>query len=329
MSRINFSEEEIDKIITDYQNGKSQAQLAKEFKISRAPIFRVLKENGVEIRDVKTANSKQLPPEVINKIIYNYTILKKGLVPSGKEFNLSQEAVKNLLKTHGVKIRTYVEAKDLTRKYNLDDDFFKRQSHNMAYMLGFIAADGNIAKKENGIFIEIHQKDEALLHFFNEITKNTRPLKYYIHKHKDGADTPSAKFRAWSSAWKKDLAVYNIVPNKTFILKPPYFLENQYRITFLKGYFDGDGSIYYNKSKNQFFCSFIGASKEMIDWIYSFLATEYGIIGRKTKSVTSNNTTMYGIEYAKDNLIKLRKLWYESKTSDCCLERKKDKFYMI
>lgn len=73
----------------------------------------------------------------------------------------------------------------------------------MAYILGFIAADGNVAKKENCISIEVHEKDKDLLELIRERTKNTRPLKFYIHIHKDCEDTPAVKFQTWSSEWKK------------------------------------------------------------------------------------------------------------------------------
>lgn len=35
------------------------------------------------------------------------------------------------------------------RKYDITEDYFKTWSNNMAYILGFIAADGVIQKKTN------------------------------------------------------------------------------------------------------------------------------------------------------------------------------------
>lgn len=329
MRRMHFSEEQTKEIIQLYLDGISQYALAKKYGCSRAPINRVLKENDIQIRGVKVANSKQVSEKEIQEIVYHYSILKESLHKIGILFNYSPETIKKILLQKGVQIRTYVEAKDLTRKYSLDDDFFKKQNHNMAYVLGFIAADGNVAKKENGIFIEIHQKDKYLLQKINEITQNTRPLKYYNHKHPNGTITPVVKFRAWSSVWKKDLAIYNIVPEKSLVLKPPLFLQKKFIISYIKGYFDGDGCIYYHKRHKRYECQIIGASKELIDWIRTFLATEYGIVGTYYTEHLQSGAIMYKITYANQNLVKLKTLWYEQESSEIELLRKKAIFNNI
>ena len=84
----------------------------------------------------------ELSQEQIDTIIYNYVILKKGLIPTGKTVGVSQKVVERVLKENGIQKRTYVEAKDALRVYSVDDDYFKKQNHNMGYILGFIAADG-------------------------------------------------------------------------------------------------------------------------------------------------------------------------------------------
>ena len=326
MGRINWKEEDIKNIIKRYKEGTSQCQLAKDYNCSRNAIKTILDKNSIKTRDVHEANSRKIDESIIEQVVYNYTVLGQGASSAGKKWKISQDKVEKILKEQGVKLRTYAESKQIQRIYNIDDNFFKNQNEDMAYILGFIAADGNVAKKENCISIEVHEKDKDLLELVRERTKNTRPLKFYIHIHKDCEDTPVVKFQTWSSEWKKDLAIYNIVPNKTFILKPPTFLNKQYYGAFIKGYFDGDGSVY--EKTNGIEVSIGGASKEMILWIREVLVTQYGIIGSyDTYSTPNKQHLMYRIKYHSNySLSLLYKIWYEDNPSNLYLPRKKEIF---
>ena len=48
----------------------------------------------------------ELSQKEIDTIIYHYTILKKGLIPSGRAVGVSQKVVERVLKEHGIKKRT-------------------------------------------------------------------------------------------------------------------------------------------------------------------------------------------------------------------------------
>ena len=198
----------------------------------------------------------------------------------------------------------------------------------MAYVLGFLAADGNVASKENSISIQLQKSDEQLLKDIKEITESSRPLDYYITN--AGHDT--VKFQVWSAEWKKDLAIYNIVPNKTYILQPPSFLAEKYYIDYIRGYFDGDGSVSH-RIDNIKHCSFeiIGMSEPVIEWIKDVLIQQYGIFSTSgvTSRYTENNKKVYKIGYYTiDKLQKIyNALYYDN---NClCLQRKKEKFETI
>ena len=44
----------------------------------------------------------ELSQEQIDTIIYNYVILKKGLIPTGKAVGVSQKVVERVLKENGI-----------------------------------------------------------------------------------------------------------------------------------------------------------------------------------------------------------------------------------
>ncbi len=270
--------------------------------------------------------TKELSEEIERKIIYNYVELKQNLNTSGKNLGVTQYMVEKTLKKYGVKKRTYTEAKQAGRKFPCNDNFFKVQSSNMAYILGLLAADGSISKKENLIAIQLKATDKEILEKINEKTQNTRPLEFYIRK-ETGHEI--ASFRVWSAEWKKDLAHYGITPKKTFTLQPPDFLLPEYRIDYIRGYFDGDGSIYQLKTQNRVFFEISGVSKVMIDWIRNELVNHYHIfINKELIEHRPNGTVIYKIKIGSvEELNKLYTLLYKDK--ELFLTRKKEKFYSL
>ena len=179
-------------------------------------------------------------------------------------------------------------------------------------------------KKENKIEIFLNKKDIEILEKINKEIENSRPVK--IYKRSDGHDD-MAKMRANSSTMKKDLAHYNIVPAKTFILKPPEFLDKQYAISYIRGYFDGDGSIYL--SRNNPIWRICSASRPILEWMRTYFAEEYGIINNKIyNGKDPANNDFYVLQYSsKDKLKKLYDVLYAP--GGLYLQRKYDRFTQL
>lgn len=274
--------------------------------------------------------TKNFSKEIEEKAISNYVVKKMGLQAAGREFGISQFMMEKILKKYGIPKRTYTEAKQDKRKYPCNDDFFKIQSKDMAYILGFIAADGYISAKENCISIELNAKDIWLLEIIKEKTGITRPIS--IQTRKNGNET--AILRNWSREWKKDLAHYGITNKKTFTLSPPDLLAQEYRIDYIRGYFDGDGSIsLYNgvngKGRPYSGISFeiVGASKKEITWMRLELIQHYHVI-LHTLGIekTKQDVKMFKISTRnKKEIQKIYNLFYSDKNS-IYLQRKKEKF---
>lgn len=118
----------------------------------------------------------------------------------------------------------------------------------MAYILGFFIADGTIARDSQ--MVSISQKEKYILEDIrNEIGSN-QPL--YLND-KTGVHILTLH----SKILKSDLIhLHGIQPNKSKDVKFPY-LPEQYLNHFIRGYFDGDGFVNYEK----YFTSFVGGSK--------------------------------------------------------------------
>ena len=320
---IRWTKEQENEIIYYYLEEKiGMKSIGKKFGVSENAIKTILKHNNIAPRTIQESNGtkKYLTEEQINTIIYNYTVLHQGLQTCGKEFGYSQFLVEKLLKERGIQKRNYTESKQCSRKYSINDNYFKVQNSNMAYILGFLASDGNISKKENCITLELNREDKYILEKIAKELQCTRPIKDYI----TSLGKKSSKLQFWSAEIKKDLAIYNIVPDKTFTLKPPIFLKEDFYIDFIRGYFDGDGSVYIKDNKRKII-QFDGASKEMITWIRNVL-NSYGITTNSLSTyLTEKGKIMYRLTYYNQEIVNnIYNLFYKDK--EFFLIRKKEKF---
>lgn len=186
--------------------------------------------------------------------------------------------------------------------YIVNHDYFKRWSSNMAYILGFIVADGNIQRDGNYVKVEVKPDDVAVLNFIsNEITPNYRLRQ----------SRPSEiRWYPASKTIKQDLMKLGVIPAKTGNEIIPPGLPNKYFWDFVRGLFDGDGcvtddSIYITSNSKK---------------ILFELMKKTGGLGRISKINVNWN---WFIENNDELLVFYKKLYHINKFS---LERKKNKF---
>jgi hypothetical protein len=118
------------------------------------------------------------------------------------------------------------------RKYQVNNDFFKVWSHDMAYILGFWWADGWIYKDEFCISQE-KSRQYILEKILNQMESN-----YPIEKRKWGTNY----FKIQSREMCKDIVGLGGKENKSRDIGFPT-VPQKYLSDFIRGYFDGDGCI--------------------------------------------------------------------------------------
>ena len=197
----------------------------------------------------------------------------------------------------------------------------------MAWVLGFLASDGNVSKNDNAIKISLSSKDKEILEKIKSLIEIENPIKDYTTH--DGFDYSSLQWTC--KQHKKELAEYSIVPNKTFILQPPYKLSEEYRIDYIRGYFDGDGSINLIKNSNgrgygNLRWQVCSATKEILQWIMDVFEKQYNIppvsIGTQERV-----HTLYYIQYSTNATKKIYEVLYNE--SGMYLKRKKEHYEEI
>lgn len=134
------------------------------------------------------------------------------------------------------------------RKYRLNHDYFENiDSEEKAYFLGFIFADGCVSLSNNNFLlrIEIHKDDIEILEKFKISISSTSPIKFNKNKN-------SVNIRLFSKKLIKDLIATGCVERKSLILKfPDNKIVPDIMINhFMRGYFDGDGSLKISSRKN-------------------------------------------------------------------------------
>ena len=181
-----------------------------------------------------------LTEEQEKDIVYKYTQLNISKNKLRLEYGVSEGTIRRALLRNNVQLRTLQETN--VSKYNIDDTFFEynKQTSDSVYTIGLIASDGTVAKDENMICIELQQSDREILEKVNNALQNERPIKDYTRSN----GYKNSKLYFHSKKMKQDLALYDIIPNKTYEaddfikhIKPEFFWD------FIRGFFDGDGSI--------------------------------------------------------------------------------------
>ena len=243
------------------------------------------------------ANPIQLSQEVIDKIIYDYTINKYGIIKTGKNNGVGERIVRKILLENKIHIRSRSEAAIVSniqrRQFNVDDNYFSTENSNMAYLLGFLASDGTVDKKNNRIKIGLSSIDKGFLVKIKEELRYEGDILDYITS--NGFSVSELTFT--SQQIKNDLARYNIVPNKTFTFKFPKNLSKKYWIDFIRGYFDGDGSVS-TAGENAIRWQICSATKDVLEAIINFFYEEYQIKKVPILEQQRKNNPLYYFQYS-------------------------------
>lgn len=203
--------------------------------------------------------------------------------------------------------------------YKVNIDFFKKWSPQMAYILGFTFADGNVYKTTLAWDLK---EDKELLEKINRAMRSNYP----IHKRKD-----SFRLRISNPIIVVDLQSLGLYPNKSkdmqFPKVPPGFLSH-----FVRGFFDGDGWTYIRGSRNEISVGFSSGSKQFLEGLILSLEKVINISSsnlRERRQVTrkGEEAIKYQLDYSCRNAYNvLQFLYNDLKENDLCLERKYKKY---
>lgn len=196
-----------------------------------------------------------------------------------------------------------------SRKYNINQDYFKTWSHNMAYVLGLWYADGCIYG--NKMFdITLHKKDKYILKKIAEELQYGGPLYDYV-------DRQAARLNFSCVIIYNDIINLGGCENKSKIIDFP-IIPKDYLHDFIRGYFDGDGCVMCLKN-NRINSAFTCGSKKFLDKLLNILKEEAGVEGG------SYDPGCVSLKFGKKDSIKIGNYIYKD-NPELFLKRKKEKF---
>ena len=166
-----------------------------------------------------------------------------------RETNSTRMSIYHSLKRNGIILRD-------RRTFYFDENFLDNiDSQEKAYFLGFLSADG--FSFQNTVGIDIGIEDVCLLEKFKKNFNFPQKIEY--------TNRNSVRIRFNSKNFVEKLKKYHIIPNKSKFHKFPE-IPKVYTRHFIRGYFDGDGSIGHHKVQTEY-----GYRK---DYIIKFIGTD-------------------------------------------------------
>ena len=221
------------------------------------------------------------------------------------------------------------------RQLVIHEDYFASYNKKSCYWAGFINADGHLAKdKRQGLAsfqrylsIVLSTKDIDHLRKFNKelsrdifVSEHSTTLKgkeHHICRLKVARQRLCEDLNQNFDIAYGEKSLHETISSQI----PKEFLRD-----FMRGHFDGDGSITYNEDSGTWYFSIVGG-KEFCYQYKAIIDKEYGKdIGVVTNDSRNENMYYYRVTSFKDLVLVYLFLYYR----DCtCLERKRDTFKQI
>lgn len=176
------------------------------------------------------------------EIIELYQNQNMSTVKIGKLYGCSHKKIAKILESYNIP-RTGVGR----RKYKINEEFFdKIDNQDKAYILGFLYADGCNYMPKQTISMSLQEEDFDILEKIRLCMENEHPLEYldYSNKHDFGYTYKNQwRMLIFSKHMCDSLNNLGMTPSKSLTLEFPKIEKEFYR-HFIRGYFDGDGSVY-------------------------------------------------------------------------------------
>ena len=214
----------------------------------------------------------------------------------------------------------------MKRKYELNENFFDViDTEEKAYWLGFLYADGYNNEKRHEIKLRLAIQDEKFLLKFRDIIypNKDRPLYYF-------KNNSACEVYIISKHMSEQLAKHGCVQAKTFKLSFPKWIDDKLMHHFIRGLFDGDGSICLSQLKSgehKTMFSIIGY-RPFIKEANKIIANSCGLNENQLIDYKGKDERIATLAFTGcRQCIKIREFLYKDAT--VFMERKHDKFIKL
>lgn len=261
--------------------------------------------------------------EIIN--LYVQTNLLQSEI--SRKTGVSTVTIGSVLKRNGIPKR---KVKGMNfRKYNLNDHYFSSiDSHEKAYILGLMYADGYLVIEGHGtkrIGLDLIDKDILVeiaksIDFQGEVVEITK---------KGGYESANSIYRLKMSSPEMydDLLRQGMVKKNLLRFPDNNIIPDAFVNSFILGYIDGNGSIIANQRKPTHRVTFsigIDGSEDIIKGILKRLDLPHLSLSKRKDTKNCS----FSIRISGNNIV-AEKLQWLYKDSNLFLKRKKEKFLQL
>lgn len=302
------------------------------FKVSGPTIANLLIKNNI-IPKKESKISKSLGETIIKM----YYIDKFSMNQIKQKLNISFQTLDNYFKLLKIQKKTRSE---IMTKHCADETYFTTiDTEHKAYWLGFLMADGCIINNDIKKTIKMytclslsHVDKDHILKFKQHIKSDATVYEYKTKEHYiNGVKVWPSRIcgiKVGSNKIAQDLINLGCVPRKSLILKfptekqVPNYLINH----FIRGYFDGDGTITRNLPKDRLTRNFSVSFAGTENFLYGIRKIIYSTLDLPNNKVSRcKNSKAYYLSYGGNHrVLKLMEWLYTDAT--IYLERKYKKF---
>jgi len=230
------------KKLLDDNIGKSLKMICRENNLDYKSTSAYLIRNGISN---KNRESYTIPKDIVDKMYDEY---KHGVAiyKLEKKYGYYQMTISKYFKKFGY----IIEPKKVD--VSINNFFFENiDTEEKAYLLGFFAADGTINKHGCGMALLIQAEDVEILDYYKRAFNDKKEYYYYPAKKYSHKDRLKIEINSYIN--KKILIEKGFPCRKTynmFALPDTFTTKDLYR-HFIRGYFDGDGSIILPSKKSR------------------------------------------------------------------------------
>jgi hypothetical protein len=211
-------------------------------------------------------------------------------------------------------------------KYHINEKYFNFiDTEDKSYFLGLIFADGYLNEKRNYMSLSLQECDIDILIKLKNLIKTDKPLQYIKRKE------PNVKNQVRLLITRKkiieDLKKFGVHQNKSLTSTPNKLnsLNNNLIKHFLRGFYDGDGSITFYKTRNTFNSTInICCTKEFFDFFSDFIYNNLEIKCLLSKR-HKNEKNMFDLRICGNRQVK-KFLDFLYQDSNIYLKRKWEKY---
>lgn len=230
------------------------------------------------------------------KVADMYLNERKSVPTISAELGIGYGRIYYALEKHGIKRRSN---KENSRKFVTDDDFFSRWNEHSAYWLGFIMADGHVSSS-GGKRVVLTSKDVEHLELFVSDTSSTYLVKEYRAVTSYGP-TSYGRVSIASDKMYDDLVALGCVERKSKRLEPPIGIPVEMERFWIRGFFDGDGSLAKSKATRSRYRLALVGTKSVIDYVGFRLGGSIWYDKNKDVWYLDKSPTLDDLEYLYGN----------------------------